>query len=124
MLCHVCFVFSVWYIKEDLFPRRIHENLYNGRKILGYKGSKGQRYKVDEATAPVVCRIFRDYCRGVGMQTIADELNREGLRTSRNAPFTVNSLRWILKNEAYIGVYRYGEIRIDDGMPAIISRED
>lgn len=98
--------------------------LYNGRRILGYKGSKGQRYKVDEATAPVVCRIFRDYCRGVGMQTIADELNKEGVRTSRGAPFTVNSLRWILKNPAYIGVYRFGDIWIEGGMPAIITQED
>lgn len=98
--------------------------LYNGRKILGYTGTKGERYEVDEATAPVVRRIFRDYCRGIGMQTIADSLNKEGLRTSRGAPFTVNSLRWILKNEAYIGVYRFGDIRVEGGMPAIISKED
>ncbi|MBR2522807.1 MAG: recombinase zinc beta ribbon domain-containing protein, partial [Clostridiales bacterium] len=37
--------------------------------------------------------------------------------------FTINSLRWILRNRAYIGEYRYADVVIPDGMPKIITEE-
>lgn len=38
-------------------------------------------------------------------------------------PFNKNSLRRILQNEKYCGVYTYADIRVEDGIPAIVSRE-
>ena len=96
--------------------------LYNGRKTLGYKGTAGQKYEIDENTAPVVRKIFTDYVSGKPFQVIANELNDAGIKTSRGKKFVVNSLANIIRNRAYIGEYRWGdEICIPDGMPRIID---
>ena len=97
--------------------------IFNGRKMFGYIGKSGEKYKIDEKTAPVVKRIFREYAEGVPMKTIMDELNATGITTSNGNRFTINSLRGILHNEAYTGLYRWGSIEVEDGIPRIISRE-
>ena len=97
--------------------------LYNGIKMLGYKGQPDQQYEIDDDTAPVVRRIFQEYAEGVPMQKICDGLNGAGLRTVRGNRFTVNSLRNILMNRAYIGEYRYGTVVIPGGMPRLVDDE-
>ena len=97
--------------------------LFNGHKILGYKGESNKRYEIDEETAPIVKKIFTEYAEGKPLQKIADELNEAGLRTVKGNKFVVNSLAHILRNRAYIGEYKYGEYCIEDGMPRIISDE-
>lgn len=95
--------------------------LYNGRKILGYVGKPDEKYEIDDDTAPIVRRIFKEYAEGVPMQQICNGLNEAGLRSNRGNKFTVNSLHRILTNRAYIGEYNFGEVRIPDGMPRLIS---
>ena len=97
--------------------------LYNGIRMLGYVGKPGQKYEIDDSTAPAVRRIFQEYTEGVPMQRICDSLNESGLKTVNGKIFTVNSLRNILLNRAYIGEYKYGSVLIKDGMPRIISDE-
>ena len=53
---------------------------------------------------------------------IINLMNERGLKTSRGNPFNKNSLRKMLRNEKYIGVYQYRDIRIEGGVPAIIDR--
>ena len=58
------------------------------------------------------------------MAEIVDFLNIQGKRTLRGRPFTHNSLRTMLKNEKYIGIYTYkDEIRIENAIPPIIDKE-
>lgn len=97
--------------------------LYNGVKILGFKGETDKAYTIDENTAPVVKRIFSEYANGKALKAITDDLNRDGLRSIKGKEFTINSIRAILRNRAYIGEYHYGDVCIDDGMPRIISDE-
>ena len=104
--------------------------LYAGYKILGYKavpapeyGTHRQKYAIDPDNAPVVLRIFRDYAQGKPMKQICSELNSEGFKTVKNAKFTINSLRFILQNKAYIGEYKYKGVTVKGGMPVIISEE-
>ena len=52
-----------------------------------------------------------------------NELNDAGIKTTRGNEFTINSLRHILHNRAYIGEYHYNDIVIPDGMPSIIPCE-
>lgn len=95
--------------------------LYNGIKILGYAGQPDQRYKIDDCTAPTVRRIFQEYAEGVPMQQICNNLNESGLRSNNGNKFTINSLRRILTNRAYIGEYKYSDVLIPDGMPRLID---
>lgn len=100
---------------------------YNGHKMLGYRPEEGKKANkkilIDPDTAPIVQRIFADYAAGKQMQVIANELNKQGFRTVHGKPFTINSLRHILHNTAYIGTYKYDDIVIENGIPALVSKE-
>ena len=95
--------------------------LYNGRPILGFKGRPEHRYEIDEETAPIVRRVFREYVEGVPMKKICDGLNEDGFRTIRRNEFVANSMRAILTNRAYISEYKFGDIVIPDGIPRLID---
>ncbi len=97
--------------------------LYNGRKILGYKGQKDKRYEIDYETAPIVQRIFNDYASGKPMKVIANELNNAGYRTVQGNVFTEKSLWHTLHNRSYIGEYKWGDIVVADGFPQLVSIE-
>ena len=97
--------------------------LYNGINVIGYIGVPDQTYQIDEKTAPVVRQIYEEYASGVPMQKIANGLNERGFKSIQGNNFTVNSIRHILTNRAYLGVYKWGEHEIPDGMPRIINDE-
>ena len=94
---------------------------YNGHKILGYKGKPSCKYEIDPDTEPIVKRIYNEYADGVPMKQIVTELNNAGLRTTRGNEFTINSLRHILQNRAYLGEYMYRGEYTKGGMPRIID---
>lgn len=53
---------------------------------------------------------------------IVNHLNAEGLQTLRGKPLTVNSIRAVLKNKKYIGIYHYdGKEFPDVNFPALID---
>lgn len=90
---------------------------------LGYcKGPDG-RYQIDDSTAPIVREIFQRVYSGDTMAAIAADLNARGIYTARGKPWGKNSFHTILSNERYTGVYLYDDMRIEDGIPAIIDRE-
>lgn len=94
-----------------------------GRIPLGYKLDNNKMFMVDEETAPIVRLIFKMYAEGKTIQEVIDHLNAQGLKTSVGQPFTKNSLRTVLKNEKYIGIFDFknGEIRIEGGVPPIVD---
>ena len=96
-----------------------------GRVPLGYKLDKDHRFVIDPETAPLVRRIYAMYAEGQTITEIITQLNAEGLRTGQGNPYTKNSLRTVLSNEKYIGIYDFknGEIRIEDGVPAIVDKD-
>lgn len=95
--------------------------LYNGIRLLGYKGVPDKPYEIDPDTAPIVQRIYHAYADGTPMQRICDDLAADGIKSIHGKTMTVNSLRRILTNRSYIGEYRWGEYVIPDGMPRIID---
>ena len=94
-----------------------------GRVVIGYRKGSDGRYEIDPGQAAVVVRIFEEYSKGERAKDIYKRLNDEGYRTSRGGLFNKNSLRRILQNEKYIGVYEYEDIRVEDGIPPIVSKE-
>ena len=117
-----------------------------GTPCLGYDVDKStMRLVINEYEAEAVRLIFKMYLSNEGYTAIINELNKKGYRTKRGVPFGKNSLYEILRNEKYSGVYTYNKsasknanghfnrhkskddadiIRIDGGVPAIISKED
>lgn len=126
------------------------ENAYNckhngGIPPLGYDFDKDMHYVINPTEAAAVQMIFEMYKNGVGYGKIINALNARGYLTKRGQPFGKNSLYEILKNEKYTGVYTFNVakgvnpltgkynkhkqnsadeiIRIDGGIPQIISNE-
>ena len=95
-----------------------------GNRPLGYKTGPDKRFVVDPETAPTVQLVYELYAKGKTISEIVEVLNNKGLRTLRGGRFTQNSLRTMLKNEKYIGVYTYkDEIRIEGAIPPIIDED-
>lgn len=119
------------YYSENLsihIKRGMHENALQCKSTgggipLGYKIGADKRYEIDPAGAQIVKEIFERYANGVSMAEICKWCNEQGFKTSRGANFNKNSLRVMLCNDKYIGVYRYGEVVIENGIPALISKD-
>ncbi len=103
------------------------------------------KYEINEYEAEAVKLIFKMYLEEEGYTAIINELNRRGFKTKRGKNFGKNSLYEILRNERYTGTYIYNKsvavdssgkwnrhqtknedeiIRIEGGVPQIISKED
>lgn len=94
-----------------------------GLQLLGLRKGADGRFEIDPATAPVVRRIFEEYAAGEPAKDIYKRLNEEGYRTSRGGRFNKNSIRRIIQNERYAGVYLFKDMRVEGGIPAIVSRD-
>jgi DNA invertase Pin-like site-specific DNA recombinase len=87
---------------------------------LGYKKDPANKHRlvVDEATAPIVRRIFEMRCRGMGQKAITNLLNSERVPPPRslyyekngrenpcrtNGLWSATSVKSILSNEVYLG---------------------
>lgn len=97
--------------------------LSNGGVIpLGYKVGPDHRFEIDEDGANTVRTIFALYENGNSIAEVIRKVNQMGLRNRQGNPFTRNSLSTILKNIRYTGVYKYGDIEKEGGMPQIIEK--
>ena len=94
-----------------------------GQRVFGLRKGADGRFEPDPDTAPIVKRIFEEYAGGDRARDIYARLNAEGYRTTRGGLFNKSSLRHILKNEKYIGIYESKDIRVEGGIPAIVSKE-
>ena len=108
--------------------RGIHESALKGKavggsKVLGYKITPDKSFQINEKEAEAVRIIFDMFVRHKTNVEICDYLNGLGIRTSSGKLFAKSSIPRIIKNEKYIGVYECAGVRIEDGIPAIISKE-
>lgn len=97
--------------------------LYNEHRVWGYGVDDEKHYVVDDSVAPFVLDMFTRYADGEAMQSICDDFNAKGLRTTRGALFGVKTMNKLLKNRAYIGEYRHGGVTVEGGMPQIVDEE-
>ena len=92
-----------------------------GNLPLGYTIGQDRTLVIDPLTAPLVTEIFTRYDEGETLTEIVHSLNQRGLKTSKGCEFRVASIGPMLKNRKYIGEYRYKDVVIPDGVPAIID---
>lgn len=94
-----------------------------GNRSFGYDIGPDKHYCINEQQAPAVRYIFEQYAAGHTAAEIVSHLNASGIRTSRGHAFNKNSILRIITNEMYLGVYKYADIRIEGGVPAMIDRD-
>lgn len=117
-----------------------------GLPPIGYSVDPvSKKYLINEDEKPIVEIIYSMYLSGFGYNQILATLNERGFKSRLGRPIGKNTLHEILKNEKYTGVYLFNltdgkdvtgkrntnrkkptdeVIRIDDGMPVIITKED
>ncbi len=97
---------------------------FNGGTLpYGYMVGADQHLQINPAQAPVVIEMFRRYAGGESMTSIIEDLNARGIRTSRGNRFDKNSLSRIFANRKYIGEYKFRDVVVPNGVPAIISED-
>jgi DNA invertase Pin-like site-specific DNA recombinase len=97
-------------------------NSCGGSIPLGYK-IQNKKFVIDPQTAPIVVEAFERYAQGETISEIATSFNNRGFRTAKGVLFNKNSFRSMFRNERYIGIYKYKDIRIEGGLPAIVDKE-
>ena len=94
-----------------------------GGLCLGYQRGKDGTLEIEPVGAKVVQEIFQLYADGISATQVISYCNEKGYKTARGLSFTRNSLHTILRNKKYIGIYEYEDVYVEDGIPAIISRD-
>ena len=97
--------------------------MHNGNRLFGYDVDENGRYVANEGEADVVRECFARKIAGESIHSIAQDLARRGIGT-RGKPATYGFVHHMLQNERYTGVYIWGGIRIEGGMPQIITPEE
>lgn len=82
----------------------------------GYRRVNSE-WQIEEDAAETVRRVFVDFCNVYSrpsLTEIAESLNVDGIRTARGAEWHASTLRYLLRNSAYLG---------DSSRPAIVGPE-
>jgi DNA invertase Pin-like site-specific DNA recombinase len=109
-------------IKRGMKENALHGLAPGSTPPLGYK-IENKKYIIDPVGAKIVQEIFERYAKGDSATEIVQWCNDQGYKTSRQKDFNKNSLRTILHNEKYIGIYKYMDVVIEGGIPAIVDKE-
>lgn len=97
---------------------------YNGgTPTFGFAIDANKQYQPDPVNAPIVLDIFKMYDNGSTMKQIMDHLNALGVTTVRGKPADLNFISGILHNRKYIGEYKYRDIVVPDGIPALVPTD-
>ena len=118
-------------IRKDLSEKVIRGRTENALKCkfnggtlpIGYIIDEEQHFQIDPLTAPFVLDVFKKYDKGATMKELRDWLNENGIRNKLGKPLNFNSIQHMLSNRRYIGEYKYRDITVPDGIPAIVPED-
>ena len=97
--------------------------LVNGVRVYGYRTAADGTYEEDEAEARFVRGAFERAAQGMTRKEIVAWLNEAGSRNPRGNRWRYDSVRLMLLNEKYRGVYLFNGVRKEGGMPRLVSDE-
>ena len=110
-------------VKRGMNESALKGKSTGGNIALGYKIAPDKSFVVDEREAEIVRTIFDMFVRQKTYAEIITYLNGRGMKTSKGQPFSKSSIPRIIKNQKYVGVYKYSDVVLYDSVPPIISRE-
>lgn len=110
-------------VKRGLTENALKGKHSGGGVPMGLRLDENLYYQIDTELAPIVLEVFTRYKEGATMQTIVNDLNERGIRTSRGKEISLNVIERMLRNRKYIGEYRYHDIVKEDAIPAIVPKE-
>lgn len=93
----------------------------NGVPVYGYRKTKDDTYEVDEGQAAYVREAFARVLAHEPVSSIATDFARRGVRSSTGRPCCYSMVYGMVRNEKYTGVYKFGDVRVEGGMPSIVD---
>ena len=111
-------------VRRGLRESALKAKSTGGSIPLGYRLNPDTKsLEIIPEQARIVRMIFEMFANKSKKSEICQVLNDSGYTSSKGYPFSQGSLDSILSNKKYAGVYRYDDIEITGGCPAIISEE-
>ena len=105
------------------FKENALKGKWNGGAVpLGYK-VVDHKLEIDEASAPVVQKMFEMSADGYTAKQIYDYLQSKQVRRANGKPVAYNSVLYTLSNRIYLGEYRHSGIVLEHAVPALVSEE-
>lgn len=97
-------------------------NSCGGTIPLGYR-VENKKLVLDPIMAPIAKEAFERFANGEAIFSICADFNSRGIKTARGSKFNKNSFCSMFKNIKYIGTYKYKDIMIEGGIPAIVDKD-
>ena len=96
-----------------------------GKTAYGYRIGRGGGLEQVSQESELVQLMFRLYLEeGMGVRRIAGYLNERGFHTRRGQPWSMVSVRAILRNHTYIGTYTRFGLRVPGSHPRLVSAQE
>ena len=119
------------YYSEELsrkILRGMHDTAYKKKSTgskapIGYRVGADQQYEIDSDVAPHVVHAFEMYLEGATFADISRYFGEHDIRTGRGNLINGNAVRKLLTSKRYIGEYKWADVVIEGGMPAIVPED-
>jgi DNA invertase Pin-like site-specific DNA recombinase len=105
---------------KDATGKAIARGVYiSGKVPVGYARGDDGRLVIEPRAAEAVRSVFRSRAENKSWRTICEQLDRE---LPEEAPWTPQRLQWIVKNRAYLGEARQGDVTNPDAHEPLVTR--
>ena len=108
-------------VKRGMTENALNCRWASGRIPFGYKLDEEKHLQIEPAHAELVRRLFAGYAKGENVADLIALANETGIRNHMNKKFSRNSFSKMFSLEIYRGVFKWGDVRIEGGCPAIID---
>ena len=109
-------------VKRGMTDNALKAKANGVRAPFGYYVDDDDHYQIDETIAPIVKEIYSLYVDGKKVTDIVKIMAERGIK-NRNYPLNYNSAYRILTNRKYIGKYKFGDVLLENGIPALIDKD-
>jgi hypothetical protein len=109
-------------VKAGMRNNALKGNFNGGITLYGY-ALASSKIVINEYEAEAVRFMFKAAAKRMEPFDICQELKRRGFTPRQGNDFNARILKRILTNERYMGVYIFDDIRIENGFPAIVSKQ-
>lgn len=97
--------------------------MVNNLPPYGYRKGKDGKYEIDEEKAAIVREIYNRILSGWTICDIMADLNNRRVKNARGTEWKKQSFGHLLQNDRYTGVYRWSDVVVEGGIPAIIDKD-
>lgn len=95
----------------------------NGKVPYGYRATNDGHYAIDPVTGPIAREIFERLAAGEQQIRVAEDLNARHIPSPSGGRWGKQSFWALVRNERYVGTYIFGEVRVEHGIPALITED-